>query len=41
MIEMKMTEEIAYVFFIALLGVSAAIGVWLQNHEKKRNQQKN
>ncbi|GAB4133003.1 MAG: hypothetical protein OHK0045_14930 [Raineya sp.] len=40
MIEMKMTEEIAYAFFIGLLAVSAAIGVWLHNHEKKRNQQK-
>lgn len=41
MIEMKMTEGMAYVFFISLLAVSAAIGVWLQNHEKKRNQQNN
>jgi len=41
MIEMKMTEEIAYVFFIGLMTVSFAIGFWLQNHEKKRNQQKN
>lgn len=39
MIEMKMTEEIAYVFFVSLLAVSAAIGVWLQRHENKRNQQ--
>lgn len=41
MIEMKMTEGMAYAFFIGLLAVSAAIGVWLQNHEKKRNQQNN
>ncbi len=41
MIEMKMTEGMAYVFFIGLLAVSAAIGVWLQKHENKRNQQKN
>jgi hypothetical protein len=41
MIEMKMTEEIAYIFFIGLMAVSFAIGIWLQNHEKKRNQQKN
>lgn len=41
MIEMKMTEGMAYAFFIGLLAVSFAIGVWLQNHEKKRNQQNN
>jgi hypothetical protein len=41
MVEMKMTEEIAYVFFISLMAVSFAIGFWLQKHENKRNQQRN
>jgi hypothetical protein len=41
MIEMKMTEGMAYVFFISLLAVSVAIGYWLEKHEKKRNQQRN
>jgi len=41
MIELKMTEGMAYVFFISLFAVSFAIGFWLQNHEKKRNKQNN
>jgi hypothetical protein len=41
MIEMKMTEGMAYAFFIGLFVASFAIGFWLQNHEKKRNKQGN
>ncbi|MDX1905198.1 MAG: hypothetical protein SFU27_13675 [Thermonemataceae bacterium] len=37
MIEMKMTEGMAYVFFIALFTAAFAIGAWLQKNEKKRN----
>ncbi|MCS6795018.1 MAG: hypothetical protein RMJ97_09870 [Raineya sp.] len=40
MIDFRMTEEIAYAFFLGLAVVSFAIGFWLHNAEKKRNQQK-
>ncbi|WP_448528216.1 hypothetical protein [Raineya sp.] len=39
MIDFRMTEGIAYAFFLGLAAVSFAVGLWLQKAENNRKKQ--